>query len=101
MSTACAGLLFTTEPSGRSVRMLMPQNERINYLEENKTCELPLSSVTGFASINLPVREQTDKNANVVETLTPGQPFTIIDETNEWWQIITGSTKGYVVTLAV
>lgn len=98
MSTACAGLPIHYENLVAEVSdMLTPQNERINYLEENKTYELPLNGATGFASINLPVREQTDKNANVVETLTPGQPFTIIDETNEWWQIDTGSTKGYVV----
>lgn len=66
--------------------------------------ELPIHGATGFAPIELPIKQEPNTDSKTGETLSPGEGFTILKEEGNWWYIdwsrehSTSSTDG--VTLS-
>ena len=58
--------------------------------------ELPVIGATGFAAIDLPLYLVPGEHAVVIETLSAGQGFTILDEIKDWWYIVFNNTAGWV-----
>ena len=56
-----------------------------DYLAQGGEWELPITGSTGFAAVNLQLRQQPDTGAGVVATLSAGQAFTIVREEGNWW----------------
>lgn len=54
------------------------------------TFELPIQGATGYASVEMEVRESHETGSNSLQTIQPGTPFEILEEEGEWWLI--GST---------
>ncbi|MEO1770948.1 M15 family metallopeptidase [Candidatus Enterococcus ferrettii] len=49
--------------------------------------ELPLQGATGYASLNLPLREDNSFQGLELKHLEPGTGFTILKEENDWLQV--------------
>lgn len=65
--------------------------------EESDEFELPLSGSTGYASIETPVYYSADTNSEIIETLNPGDSFTVLEERDDhWWMIARDSNAGWV-----
>lgn len=60
------------------------------------TFDLPIENATGYAPIDLPVRNQADQDAKTRETLTPGAAFKILQEKDDWWEIEYEGDKGWI-----
>lgn len=70
----------------------------INYLEEGGELELPVNGATGYAPVELTLRESPDISGNIILILNPGQGFTIVAEAGEWWKIDFGGNIGWVMS---
>lgn len=67
--------------------------------EENPyegTFELPIENASGYASIDLPIKEQADEDAETQETLSPGEAFQILQEDGDWWEVDYEGNQGWV-----
>ena len=69
-----------------------------NYINEGGAFELPLSGATGFAAVRLNLRAAPSTSANLLLTMNAGQPFTILREENDWWQIEFENNTGWVMS---
>ena len=49
--------------------------------------ELPIHGATGFAPIELSVKEEPKRDSKTGRTLSPGEGFTILKEEGNWWYI--------------
>lgn len=68
-----------------------------DYLSEGGMLELPVNGASGYASISLRLHEGPGTETTVMATLDPGTGFTILDESNEWWEIETKEGIGWVM----
>jgi len=66
------------------------------YVWENGIFELPVTGATGWAAINLPLYDDANEFANIIDTLIPGQGFTILEEKGAWWYIEVNNRRGWV-----
>ena len=76
--------------------VISPAEERsyIFYLEEGGAFELPVAGASGYAAVNLPLYK--DSSETILDTLIPGQGFTILEEQNDWWYIEVNNITGWV-----
>lgn len=58
--------------------------------------EKSLFGSTGWAAIDLPLKETANGSSNTVTTVSEGQPFIILGESGNYWEIKYGSYHGYV-----
>ena len=56
-----------------------------NIYEDN--FELPIHGATGFAPIELSIKEEPKTDSKTMITLSPGEGFTILKEEGDWWVI--------------
>lgn len=73
-----------------------PTVSYFDYLQESGVFELPVNGASGYASIAIKLREGPSTDANTISTLNAGQGFTILEESNGWWQIEFDGKKGWV-----
>ncbi|MCL2007861.1 MAG: SH3 domain-containing protein [Treponema sp.] len=78
--------------NGRDIEAI----DYVYYLNEGGNFELPLSGATGFAAIELNAHSSANDFSSIIFTLAPGQGFTIIREENDWWNIESENTRGWV-----
>ena len=57
--------------------------------------ELPINGSTGYASINMNMVKSPD-SSSVVEKLSAGDGFQILEEDGNWWKVETNENTGYV-----
>lgn len=67
-----------------------------NYLEQSGVFELPINGATGFVSNSLNLRTAPNLESEVITVLKAGQPFLIIKEEGEWWNIKFDDQTGWV-----
>ncbi len=60
--------------------------------------ELPVIGSSAYAAVSINLREDFNVESQSLMTLKPGQGFTIIGESDEWWQIDISGTKGWVAS---
>ncbi|MCL1993210.1 MAG: hypothetical protein FWG66_09715 [Spirochaetes bacterium] len=75
----------------------MPALDYRNYLMEGGRFELPAVGATGFTAIRLHLWSMPNHDASIVYTMEPGQPFVILDEYDEWWQIEIVNSDGWLM----
>lgn len=73
-----------------------PTPEPLDYMASGGNLELPVSGATGYASVNLTVRETPGKEGNALKVIAPGTAFQILSEEGEWWQVKTEAVTGWV-----
>ncbi len=84
------------EPS-KPVEEITPKpKEYINYLEESKIFELPIEGASGYAAIDMELKDGLDSNSKVIDTIKAGSGFTILSEDNEYFKINYNEKIGYV-----
>ena len=71
--------------------------ERIFYINEGGSFELPVAGSSGYAAVDLPVYESANEYTQVVYTLRAGQGFTILQEEHDWWHIEVTAVRGWVM----
>ena len=59
----------------------------IVYHEHGGHLELPVNGATGWAATSLPLREGPGAAYTLVVNLSPGQGFTIISGSGDWWNV--------------
>lgn len=91
-STSSSSSSASSESSQESTQDSEPPEE--NPYEG--TFDLPIENASGYASIDLPVKEQTDEDAKTQETLSAGEAFKILQEDGDWWEIEYEGTQGWV-----
>lgn len=57
--------------------------------------ELPLNGSTGYASITMNM-VKSPKSSTVVEKLSAGDGFQILEEDGDWWKVKVGEKTGYI-----
>jgi len=88
-------ILITQTPHFGIERNSMPRASlRVNYSEQGGGFELPLNGATGWAAIEMPLRNSPMQSADVVLRLAAGQGFTIIEEYGDWWNVLIGGNDG-------
>ncbi|MEK0399151.1 hypothetical protein [Tetragenococcus halophilus] len=83
----------TTDTSQESSSEEPAQQEENPYEGE---FELPVKNASGFAPIDLDIKEEADDDAKTQETLTPGTAFRILQEEGDWWEVESAEAKGWV-----
>jgi len=74
-----------------------PPDNGINYLQEGGLFELPVTGATGYTSVSLKVFSEIPvTREDVIITLPAGRGFTILDENDTWWKILTDDAEGWV-----
>jgi len=68
----------------------------IDYYAENGIFELPINGASGYASVRLNVYDDASWGANYLDTLDAGQGFTILRESDSWWEIEYSGIRGWV-----
>ncbi|WP_426862634.1 M15 family metallopeptidase [Cytobacillus gottheilii] len=58
--------------------------------------ELPVHGATGYASVNLNLKDSPDPNSKTVDTIQAGEGFEIIKEEKDWWFVNRGESSGWV-----
>lgn len=58
--------------------------------------ELPVAGASGYAPGVLTLRAEPSDSAAAVETLEPGQGFTVLEESGEWWRVCTDNSIGWL-----
>ncbi|MDR1560665.1 MAG: SH3 domain-containing protein [Clostridiales bacterium] len=66
----------------------------IDYLGEGNNLELPVNGASGYASVETELYESPEGEA--IDTLEPGQGFTIQEETGDWWRVVYDGGEGWV-----
>lgn len=65
--------------------------------EQDAVFELPVANASGYAFVDLHIRERADSTSAVVGRLAQSEGFRIIEEVGEFWKIATANdTTGYV-----
>ncbi|MGX7196569.1 SH3 domain-containing protein [Enterococcus olivae] len=59
--------------------------------------ELPIQNSTGYASIQLEVKETSNVNSKTTASLNAGEGFKILEENADWWRIETDNFKGWIL----
>lgn len=59
--------------------------------------ELPIEGATGYASVEMPLRERASQEADTLIELNPGDGFRIISEEGEWWQVENDTDAGWIL----
>ena len=84
----------TPSPSPTPEMEIEAQGE--DYLASGGKLELPVNGATGYASVNLNVRETPSSEGKSLDVLEPGTAFRILQEDGDWWQIETDTVTGWV-----
>ncbi|MCL2751032.1 MAG: D-alanyl-D-alanine carboxypeptidase family protein [Coriobacteriia bacterium] len=71
-------------------------SEPDDYFALTGILELPISGASGYASIPLDVFEGPSWDAPIITIFEPGQGFTILGESELWWEIEIGQVRGWV-----
>ena len=58
--------------------------------------ERELKDSTGWSTIDLNIKENTNENSNTIGKLPNGTAFSILGESGDYWQIEYNNVKGYV-----
>lgn len=58
--------------------------------------DLPISGAAGYASIRMPLLASPGRGANRIKHLEPGAAFMILAEEDNWWQIETSDSIGWI-----
>lgn len=58
--------------------------------------ELPVTNASGYAFVDLNIRERADTNTKIIGKLKQSEGFRIVEEVGEYWKIVTTNTTGYV-----
>lgn len=58
--------------------------------------ELPVNGATGYASVNLELKDSPASNSKAVGTVQAGAGFQIIKEEGDWWFIKRGESAGWL-----
>lgn len=74
-----------------------PTVSYIDYLQESGVFELPVNGASGYASIAINLHKSPSKDTNTITTLNAGQGFTILEESDDWWQIEFDGKTGWVM----
>jgi D-alanyl-D-alanine dipeptidase len=78
---------------------LIPFEELGNYIFyvwQSGDFELPVAGATGWAAIELPLHAGAGGHTQIIATLPMGQPFTILQESGDWWLVEIGALTGWV-----
>ena len=51
---------------------------------------------TGWAAINLPLKNSADGSSNTITTVSAGQPFMVLGDKGNYWEIQYGDYHGYI-----
>lgn len=73
-----------------------PELELDDYYAQTGILELPVSGASGYASVSLDVFAGPARDYSYIATLYPGQGFTIISESDLWWEIEFNQIRGWV-----
>ena len=82
--------VYTPEPalSPTPVSRLMPV--------EPDAFELPIKGATGFTTVEMSLRSQASSNAKVLQKVTAGSAFRIIEENGAYWRVDNGDWTGWL-----
>lgn len=58
--------------------------------------EKSLFGSTGWAAIDLPLKESSSSSSNIVTTVSAGQPFLILGQNGSYWEIKYNDYHGYI-----
>ena len=73
--------------------------EEIRHVFYDGNLELPVIGASGWAAVRQTLRSEARTSSDSVVTLTAGDLFTIIDETDGWWYVrLPDRTEGWVET---
>ncbi len=73
-----------------------PDDSYINNLKNANSYELPIEGATGYASVSLNLYSQPDEASEIVITISPGAGFTILSEQENFWQVNSNGTIGFI-----
>ncbi len=73
-----------------------PEPVYLTYVSEENYFTLPLQGATGYAAGSLNVRAEPTTQSEQRMTLAPGEPFRILSEEGDWWQVDVDGLVGYV-----
>jgi D-alanyl-D-alanine dipeptidase len=73
-------------------------NGKIESVNKNVNLEfeLPITGASGYASIEMNLKETNSLDSKTIETVNRGEAFTIILEKDDWWYIDYNDVKGWV-----
>lgn len=63
---------------------------------KNNYFELPIKGASGYAAVSLNLTKEAFEDSLILETLNPGEGFTIIDEENEFLKISFKGKEGFI-----
>lgn len=100
------------EPPQELTRQPLPQNRRMPgslvslqelvnysfYIWENGAFELPITGATGWTAIDLPLHTAPSQSSDIITMLAAGQPFTILQESDDWWLVEMADMSGWVTS---
>ena len=86
----------TTSSTENDITSSPPEEPTIDYLQEGGKLELPVIGASGYAAVALYLYEAPDSNSNALLSLEAGQGFTIVSETDQWWNVTIGDVTGWV-----
>ncbi|MDN6640125.1 MAG: D-alanyl-D-alanine carboxypeptidase family protein [Tetragenococcus sp.] len=98
-TTVNNGETSTNSTTSNSTSESQETTETSEEPEENPyegTFELPIKNASGYAPIDLEVKSQADSDAETEETLEPGTAFRILQEEDDWWEIESEETQGWI-----
>ena len=76
--------------------IISPEQDQnfIFYAGRGGVFELPVAGASGYAAVNLPLYGALREN--IIDMLTPGQGFTILEEQDDWWYVEASKIRGWV-----
>ncbi len=86
------------EPSEKepSEKEPIEEPEYIDYLKENGTFELPINGASGYAAIDMELKENKNDNSKTLDTIKAGSGFTILKEEGDYFQVNYNAKIGYL-----
>ncbi len=93
---AGASIVELASKISKSIKNLPPPKEYKDHKEEGGIFELPVNGASGYASVELRLREKPNTESEILAMLAPGQGFCILEEEGDWWHVQTDANEGWV-----
>ena len=87
----------STPPSTPPLASPTPAREYIDYLSEVGPFELPVSGASGYAAVELNIREGPSADTQAIGLLDAGEVFQVVSEEGDWWQVCCCGLNGWVM----
>lgn len=80
----------------RTIQNTVARTKKLQSYIEIGSLELPIEGATGYASVNMDLREQPNSNSGIITKFKPGTGFRILKEQDDWWYVETSNFSGWL-----